>query len=66
MTQAAAQCQATNPRCRVDSAGDCQTVNMGGAVYIAAAYLLRISELQEVLAFLRGRFRRAPVVTEGA
>ncbi|HUQ42729.1 MAG TPA: lipid II flippase MurJ, partial [Candidatus Limnocylindrales bacterium] len=30
---------------------------VGGAVYIASAYLLRVNELQEVLAFLRGRFR---------
>jgi len=38
----------------------------GGLIYVAAAYLMRINELQEVLAFLRGRFRRAPVVIEGA
>ena len=38
----------------------------GFLVYVASAYLLRINELQEVLAFLRARFRRAPVVTEGA
>jgi putative peptidoglycan lipid II flippase len=38
----------------------------GFLVYVASAYLLRVSELQEVLAFLRARFRRAPVVTEGA
>jgi len=37
----------------------------GGFVYVAAAYLMRINELQEVLAFVRARFRRAPVVTEG-
>ena len=37
----------------------------GGIVYVIAAYLLRISELQEVLAFARARFRRAPAVTEG-
>jgi hypothetical protein len=36
----------------------------GGIVYVVAAYLMRIGELQEVLAFVRGRFRRAPVVTE--
>jgi len=36
----------------------------GGFVYIAAAYLLRVTELQEVLAFARARFRRAPVVSE--
>ena len=38
----------------------------GGLIYIAAAYLLRISELQEVLTFLRARFRRAPIATLGA
>ncbi len=38
----------------------------GVLVYVISAYLLRVSELQEVLAFLRGRFRRAPVVTEQA
>ena len=38
----------------------------GGLIYISAAYVLRIGELQEVLAFLRARFRRAPVVIEGA
>ncbi|HEU5162064.1 MAG TPA: murein biosynthesis integral membrane protein MurJ [Thermoanaerobaculia bacterium] len=38
----------------------------GGVTYVVAAYVLRISELQEVLAFLRGRFRRGPVVTEQA
>lgn len=36
----------------------------GALVYVIAAYLLRVGELQEVLAFLRGRFRRAPAVTE--
>ncbi|HEY3217993.1 MAG TPA: murein biosynthesis integral membrane protein MurJ [Candidatus Limnocylindria bacterium] len=36
----------------------------GVAVYVLSAYLLRISELQEVVAFLRTRFRRAPVLTE--
>jgi putative peptidoglycan lipid II flippase len=36
----------------------------GGLVYVATAYLLRINELQEVLAFLRARFLRAPVLTE--
>jgi putative peptidoglycan lipid II flippase len=35
----------------------------GAFVYALSAYLLRISELQEVLAFLRARFRPAPVVT---
>jgi putative peptidoglycan lipid II flippase len=34
---------------------------VGGAVYVVAAYLLRIGELQEVLAFLRGRLARPPV-----
>jgi putative peptidoglycan lipid II flippase len=34
---------------------------VGGFVYVASAYLLRISELQEVVAYLRGRFRRAAV-----
>jgi len=34
---------------------------VGGIVYVASAYLLRINELQEVLAYLRGRFRRAAV-----
>jgi putative peptidoglycan lipid II flippase len=38
----------------------------GGAVYVVAAYLLRINELQEVLAFLRARFRGAAAVTERA
>ena len=38
----------------------------GGFIYIAAAYLLRINELQEVLTFVRGRFRRAPAVAESA
>jgi putative peptidoglycan lipid II flippase len=38
----------------------------GALVYVVSAYLLRINELQEVVAFLRSRFRRAPVVTEGA
>jgi hypothetical protein len=42
------------------------TAAFGGVVYVASAYLLRINELQEVLAFLRARFRRAPVVAEGA
>src|SRR5258706_9004125 len=37
---------------------------VGLAVYVLSAYLLRISELQEVIAFLRARFRRAPVLTE--
>jgi hypothetical protein len=32
---------------------------IGGVVYIAAAYLLRINEFQEVLEYLRGRFQRA-------
>ncbi|HZP96756.1 MAG TPA: murein biosynthesis integral membrane protein MurJ [Candidatus Limnocylindria bacterium] len=32
----------------------------GGLVYVVAAYLLRISELQEVLAFLRARIRPVP------
>ena len=36
----------------------------GGAVYAIAAYLFRINELQEVIAFLRARFRRAPSVIE--
>ena len=36
----------------------------GGLIYIAAAYLMRINELQEVVAFARARFRRAPVLTE--
>jgi hypothetical protein len=36
----------------------------GFLVYVISAYLLRVAELQEVLAFLRGRFRRTPVVTE--
>jgi putative peptidoglycan lipid II flippase len=31
----------------------------GGIVYIAAAYLLRVNEFQEVLEYLRGRFQRA-------
>ena len=34
---------------------------VGGFVYVASAYLLRISELQEVVTYLRGRFRRAAV-----
>src|SRR6266702_3202323 len=38
----------------------------GGAVYVLSAYLLRISELQEVLAFLRARFRPARVLSEQA
>jgi putative peptidoglycan lipid II flippase len=36
----------------------------GVFVYVLSAYLLRISELQEVLAFVRARFRRTPVVIE--
>jgi putative peptidoglycan lipid II flippase len=32
---------------------------VGGLIYVASAYLLRINELREVLAYLRGRFRRA-------
>jgi putative peptidoglycan lipid II flippase len=36
----------------------------GFLVYVISAYLLRVAELQEVLAFLRGRFRRTPIVTE--
>ncbi len=36
----------------------------GGGVYLVAALVLRIGELQEVLAFIRGRFRRSAVVTE--
>jgi len=38
----------------------------GGLVYVASAYLLRISELREVIAFARDRFRRAPAVTQRA
>jgi putative peptidoglycan lipid II flippase len=38
----------------------------GFGVYLVAALVMRISELQEVVAFLRTRFRRAPVVTERA
>ena len=38
----------------------------GGALYVAAAYLMRIAELQEVLAVVRTRFRRGPVVAERA
>jgi putative peptidoglycan lipid II flippase len=34
----------------------------GGFIYVAAAYLMRINELQEVLALVRARFRRAPVI----
>ena len=34
---------------------------VGGLVYVGSAYLLRISELQEVVAYLRGRFRRAGI-----
>jgi len=34
---------------------------VGGFIYVAAAYILRINELQEVLAYLQGRFRRAKV-----
>jgi putative peptidoglycan lipid II flippase len=41
-------------------------MGFGGGVYIASAYLLRINELSEVLAFVRGRFRRAPVAVERA
>ena len=41
-------------------------MTFGGLVYVLSAYLLRISELQEVLAFVRSRFRRAPVIAEGA
>ena len=36
----------------------------GAAVYVTAAYLMRIGELQEVLAFARARFRRTAVLTE--
>jgi putative peptidoglycan lipid II flippase len=36
----------------------------GGLVYVAAAYLMRINELQEVVALLRSRFRGVAVVTE--
>src|SRR5881396_4347117 len=36
----------------------------GGLVYVAAAYLMRINELQEVIALLRTRFRGAAVMTE--
>ena len=36
----------------------------GGLVYVAAAYLMRLSELQEVIGFVRGRFRGAAVMTE--
>ena len=36
----------------------------GGLVYVAAAYLMRINELQEVIALLRSRFRGAAVMTE--
>jgi putative peptidoglycan lipid II flippase len=34
---------------------------VGGFIYVAAAYVLGINELQEVLAYLQGRFRRAKV-----
>jgi hypothetical protein len=34
---------------------------VGGFIYVASAYVLRINELQEVLAYLQGRFRRAKV-----
>jgi putative peptidoglycan lipid II flippase len=36
----------------------------GGLIYVAAAYLMRINELQEVVALLRNRFRGAAVMTE--
>ena len=36
----------------------------GAAVYVIAAYLMRIGELQEVLALVRARFRRQPAVIE--
>ena len=38
----------------------------GVLVYVTAAYLLRIGELQEILAFLRGRLRRAPAEIDPA
>jgi hypothetical protein len=34
---------------------------VGGFIYVAAAYVLGINELQEVLGYLQGRFRRAAV-----
>jgi len=36
----------------------------GGLIYVSAAYLLRIAELQEVVTLVRARFRGAPAVTK--
>jgi len=38
---------------------------VGGAVYLAAAYLLRIGELQEILAVVRTRLRPRPAAVPG-